>query len=91
MSDSVKVIYQDKSFEFPLVEGTENEVGIDINTLRAKTGLITFDPGYKNTGSCVSSITYLNGEEGILRYRGYSIEDLCEKVSFIEVAFLLIF
>ncbi len=91
MSDSVKVIYQDKSFEFPLVEGTENEVGIDIKTLRAKTGLITFDPGYKNTGSCVSSITYLNGEEGILRYRGYSIEDLCEKVSFIEVAFLLIF
>ena len=89
MSDSVKVIYQDKSFEFPLVEGTENEVGIDIKTLRAKTGLITFDPGYKNTGSCVSSITYLNGEEGILRYRGYSIEDLCEKVSFIEVAFLL--
>ena len=51
MSDSVKVIYQDKSFEFPLVEGTENEVGIDIKTLRAKTGLITFDPGYKNTGS----------------------------------------
>ena len=91
MSDSVKVIYQDKSFEFPLVEGTENEVGIDIKTLRAKTGLITFDPGYKNTGSCVSSITYLNGEEGTLRYRGYSIEDLCEKVSFIEVAFLLIF
>ena len=74
-----------------MIEGSENEVGIDIKTLRAQTGLITFDPGYKNTGSCKSDITFLNGEEGILRYRGYSIEDLCEKASFIEVAFLLIF
>ena len=91
MSDSVKLTYQDKTFEFPLVEGSENEKGIDIKSLRAQTGLITYDPGYKNTGSCKSGVTYLNGEEGILRYRGYSIEDLCEKSSFIEVAFLLIF
>ena len=91
MSDSVKFTYKEKTFEFPLVEGSENEKGIDIKTLRAKTGLITYDPGYKNTGSCESEITFLNGEEGILRYRGYSIEELCEKSSFIEVAFLLIF
>ena len=91
MSDSVKLTYQDKTFDFPLVEGSENEIGIDIKSLRAQTGLITYDPGYKNTGSCKSGVTFLNGEEGILRYRGYSIEDLCEKSSFIEVAFLLIF
>ena len=91
MSDSVKLSYQNKTFEFPLIEGTEKEKGIDIKSLRAQTGLITYDPGYKNTGSCESKITFLDGEEGILRYRGYSIEDLCEKASFIEVAFLLIF
>ena len=91
MSDSVKLTYQDKTFDFPLVEGSENEKGIDIKSLRAQTGLITYDPGYKNTGSCKSGVTFLNGEEGILRYRWYSIEDLCEKSSFIEVAFLLIF
>ena len=91
MSDSVKLTYQNKTFEFHIVEGTENEKGIDIKSLRAQTGLITFDPGFKNTGSCKSGITFLNGEEGILRYRGYSIEELCEKTSFIEVAFLLIF
>ena len=65
--------------------------GIDIQNLRSKTGLITYDPGYKNTGSCMSSLTYLNGEEGILRYRGYSIEELCSKASFIQVAYLLIY
>jgi citrate synthase len=91
MSDSVKLSYQNKTFEFPLIEGTEKEKGIDIKSLRAQTGLITYDPGYKNTGSCESEITFLDGEEGVLRYRGYSIEDLCEKASFIEVAFLLIF
>jgi citrate synthase len=82
MSDSVKLTYQNKEFEFPLIQGSENEKGIDIKSLRAQTGLITFDPGYKNTGSCKSNITYLNGEEGILRHRGYSIEDLCGKASF---------
>jgi citrate synthase len=91
MSEKVKLTYNDKEYEFPLLEGTEQEKGIDIKTLRAQTGLITFDPGYKNTGSCQSEITFLNGEEGILRYRGYSIEDLCDKASVIEVAYLLIF
>ena len=91
MSETVKLTYKDKNYEFPLVEGSEDEKGIDIKTLRAETGLITYDPGYKNTGSCKSAITFLNGEEGILLYRGYSIEELCDKASFIEVAFLLIF
>ena len=91
MSETVKLSYKGKDFEFALIEGSENEKGIDIKSLRSQTGLITYDPGYKNTGSCKSDITFLDGEEGILRYRGYSIEDLCEKVSFIEVAFLLIF
>jgi len=80
-----------KKHEFPLVTGTENEVAIDIKTLRAETGLITLDPGYKNTGSCESAITFLDGEKGILRYRGYSIEDLAEKADFLEIVFLLIF
>jgi len=80
-----------KKHEFPLITGTENEVAIDIKTLRAETGLITLDPGYKNTGSCESAITFLDGEKGILRYRGYSIEDLAEKADFLEVVFLLIF
>jgi len=91
MSNSVKISYNDSTYEFPLVEGSENEKGIDIQNLRSKTGLITYDPGYKNTGSCMSSLTYLNGEEGILRYRGYSIEELCSKVSFIQVTYLLIY
>ena len=73
MSETVKLTYKDKNYEFPLVEGSEDEKGIDIKTLRAETGLITYDPGYKNTGSCKSAITFLNGEEGILLYRGYTI------------------
>ena len=78
--------------EFPLVTGTENEVAIDIKTLRGVTGgVTTIDPGFKNTGSCESGITFLDGEKGILRYRGYSIEELAEKADFLEVAFLLIF
>ena len=75
----------------PLVVGTENETAIDISQLRAKTGAITLDPGYKNTGSCESAITFLDVEEGILKYRGYSIEELAEKADFLEVAYLLIF
>ncbi len=79
-------------YEFPIVEGTENELGIDIKTLRGATGgITTIDPGYKNTGSCQSAITFLDGEKGILRYRGYSIEELAEKADFLEVAYLLIF
>ncbi|EZH72668.1 type II citrate synthase [Aquimarina atlantica] len=79
-------------YEFPIIEGTENELGIDIKTLRGVTGgITTIDPGYKNTGSCESGITFLDGEKGILRYRGYSIEELAEKADFLEVAYLLIF
>ena len=80
-----------KKHEFPIITGTEKEVAIDIKNLRAQTGIITLDPGYKNTGSCESAITFLDGEKGILRYRGYSIEDLAEKADFLEVVFLLIF
>jgi len=81
-----------KKYEFPIIEGTENELAIDIKKLRALTGgVTTIDPGYKNTGSCESAITFLDGEKGILRYRGYAIEDLAEKADFLEVAYLLIF
>lgn len=80
-----------KKYEFPVIVGTENEVAIDIDKLRGETGAITMDPGYKNSGSCKSEITFLDGEQGILRYRGYSIEDLAEKSNFLEVAYLLIF
>ena len=85
MSDKITIISGNESFEFPLVKGSENETAIDIKTLRAKTGLITYDPGYKNTGSCQSEITYLDGENGILRYRGYSIEDLTQNKCFLLV------
>jgi len=91
MEDKVQLIYGNKTHEFPLVKGTENEIAIDINSLRSETGLITLDPGYKNSGSCKSEITFLDGEKGILRYRGYSIEDLANKSSFLEVIYLLIF
>ncbi len=92
MSSSATLEINGQKYEFPLVTGTENEVAIDIKTLRGTTdGVITIDPGYKNSGSCESGITFLDGENGILRYRGYSIEDLAEKTDFLEVAFLLIF
>ena len=91
MADEIDLIYKGVKYNFPIVQGTENESAIDIKTLRAQTGLITLDPGFKNTGSCESEITFLNGEEGILRYRGYDIEDLANNASFIEVAYLLIF
>jgi citrate synthase len=81
-----------EKLELPVIKGTENELAIDIKSLRsASGGVVTIDPGYKNTGSCTSAITFLNGEEGILRYRGYSIEELAEKATFLEVAYLLIF
>ena len=92
MPDIAKLQIGDNSYEFPLVKGSENEVAIDIKTLRGATnGMITIDPGYKNTGSCKSAITFLDGEKGILRYRGYAIEDLAEKADFLEVAYALIF
>jgi citrate synthase len=80
-----------KRYEFPVIVGTENEVAIDIDKLRSASGAITIDPGYKNSGSCASEITFLDGEEGILRYRGYAIEDLADKANFLEVSYLLIF
>ncbi|ARV07712.1 citrate (Si)-synthase [Polaribacter sp. SA4-10] len=92
MSDTAKLQIGDKSYEFPLVRGTENEVAINIKTLRTVTnGVITIDPGFKNTGSCESAVTFLDGEKGVLRYRGYSIEELAEKADFLEVAYALIF
>lgn len=91
MSDSAKLFYKGQEFEFPVIVGTENEPAIDIAKLRSDTGLITLDSGFKNTGSTTSSITFLDGEEGILRYRGYRIEDLAENSSFMEVAYLLIY
>ncbi|HQV36115.1 MAG TPA: citrate synthase, partial [Flavobacterium sp.] len=91
MSKTAILKYDGKEYEFPIIVGSENEPAIDIEQLRALTGAITLDPGYKNSGSCKSEITFLDGEEGILRYRGYSIEDLADKADFLEVSYLLIF
>jgi citrate synthase len=90
MNEFVKVIYRDKEFQLPLVVGTEGEKAIDISRLRQETGLITLDTGYANTGSCTSHITFMDGEKGILRYRGIPVEQLAEHSSFIETAYLLI-
>ncbi len=79
-----------RSYSFPIVVGTEEERGIDISTLRSQSGAITLDAGYGNTGACESAITFIDGEKGILRYRGYSIEQLAEHAQFSEVAYLLI-
>ena len=81
----------DENFEFPIMEGTEAERAIDLRTLRSKTGYIAFDEGYGNTGSCESGITFINGEKGILRHRGYPIEQLAEQSSFLETAYLIIY
>ncbi len=92
MSDTAIININGEAFEFPIITGSENEKAIDIKKLRGLTGgVTTIDPGYKNTGSCQSAITFLNGEEGVLRYRGYAIEDLAEKADFLEVAYALIF
>lgn len=91
MARTATIEFEGKKIELPVIEGTENELAIDIKTLRGTSGLVTIDPGYKNTGSCESAITFLDGEKGILRYRGYSIEELAEKADFLEVAYLLIF
>jgi citrate synthase len=80
-----------KTIELPVIEGSENEKGIDISQLRSSSGHITFDPSYGNTGSCISEITYISGEEGILRYRGYPIEQLAKNASFSEVMYLLLY
>ncbi len=81
----------DQTVELPIITGTENEKAVNISKLRGETGIITLDDGYGNTGSCQSSVTFINGEQGILRYRGYPIEQIAEKSTFIETAFLLIF
>ena len=90
MSETAKINIQGKETELPILIGTENEVGVDISSLRSSTGAVTLDFGYKNTGSTTSAITFLDGEKGILRHRGYSIEELAEKADFLEVAYLLI-
>jgi citrate synthase len=91
MSETAKIELDGKIYEFPVVVGTENEKAIDISKLRDTTGYVTLDTGYKNTGATKSSITFLDGELGILHYRGYPIEQLAEKATFIEVAYLLIY
>ena len=91
MSKTALLEFEGKKYEFPLIEGSENETAIDISKLRDLTGAITMDPGYKNSGVCKSDITFLDGEEGILRYRGYSIEQLADKGNFLEVSYLVIF
>ena len=91
MSKTAILDIDGKKYEFPIVKGSENEEAIDINKLRDLSGVITLDPGYKNSGSCTSKITFLDGELGILRYRGYAIEDLADKADFLEVSYLLIF
>ena len=89
--DTAKLVYGDQEIVLPVVEGTEGERAIDISGLRGSSGLITLDEGFVNTGSTRSAITYLDGEQGILRYRGYPIEQLAAKSDFIETAYLLIY
>ena len=88
---NAKLTLEDKEYELPTIVGSEGEVGIDIRKLRDTTGAITFDPGYGNTGSCRSNITFIDGEKGILRYRGYPIEELAGKVRFSRAAYLMIY
>ncbi len=91
MAEKAKINIGANEYEVPIVTGTENEQGLDISKLRAQSGMITLDVGFKNTGSTTSAITFLNGEDGILRYRGYPIEELAGQSSFVEVSYLLIF
>ena len=89
--NSIKIKINSKEIDLPVIKGSENEHGINITKLRNETGYITLDPGYANTGACTSSITFIDGEKGILRYRGYPIEELAGQVSFTETAFLLLY
>ncbi len=91
MSDKVEIKLSDSSLEVPIIKGSEGERAIDIATLRAKTGLVTIDPAFMNTASTKSAVTFLDGEQGILRYRGIPIEQLAEKSTFVETAYLLIY
>src|SRR3954462_3744448 len=90
MTRTATLTFGDQTVELPVVEGTEGELAVDISQLRSRTGLITLDPGFGNTGACRSSITFIDGEKGILRYRGIPIERLAEHSTFIETAWLLI-
>ena len=91
MKETAKLLIGDDSYNLPIIRGTEGEKAIDITKLRSETGFITLDPGFGNTGSCLSATTFLDGEQGILRYRGYPIEQLAEQSTFVEVAYLLIY
>ncbi len=91
MSESASLTIGDKTYELPIIEGTEGEKAVDISKLRDQSGYVTLDSGYKNTGATKSAITFLDGEEGVLKYRGYAIEELAEKSTFLEVAYLLIY
>ncbi|MEC9464830.1 MAG: citrate/2-methylcitrate synthase, partial [Myxococcota bacterium] len=92
MSDkeTAKLSIRGTDYELPIFEGSEGEVAVEVGKLRGMSGAITIDPGYGSTGSCASGVTFLNGEKGILRYRGYPIEQLAENATFLEVAYLLI-
>ncbi|MEE8508625.1 MAG: citrate/2-methylcitrate synthase, partial [Myxococcota bacterium] len=91
MADSAELRVGDQTIQLPILEGTEGERALDIRNLRSETGLITLDPGYANTGSCQSKITFIDGERGILRYRGIPIEEIAEQSTFLEVSYLLIY
>src|SRR5712675_3104692 len=91
MDKTAELILDGKTCKIPLVEGTEKEKAIDVSALRANTGYITLDDGYGNTGSCVSKITFIDGDQGILRYRGIPIEELARESNFIETAYLIIY
>ncbi|AMV39779.1 citrate synthase [Planctomyces sp. SH-PL62] len=91
MARTATLTFNDRSIQLPVVEGSEGELGLDISKLRSETGLITLDPGYGNTGACTSAITFIDGEKGVLRYRGIPIEELARESTFVEVAWLLIF
>src|SRR4051794_14700242 len=90
-AEQAVVTLRGQEVRLPVLVGTEDEHGIDISALRSKTGYITLDPGFGNTGACESGITFIDGEKAVLRYRGYPIEQLAEKSTFVEVAWLLIF
>ena len=90
MGETVRITYKDKSIDLPVIVGSEGEVAVDITRLRSETGMITMDPGYANTGSCTSAITFMDGEKGILRYRGIPVEELAAHATFKETAYLLI-
>src|SRR6478672_4896152 len=91
MSDKAKLVLGDKTFELPTFTGSEGEKAIDITKLRAETCYVTLDSGYMNTGACTSAITFLDGEQGILKYRGFSIEEIAEKSSFLESSYLVFY